>query len=69
VAELGLHTLFAGEILDVKVDEDCLDAKGKPTAELVMPIWWAPSENEYYGVGERLGRGFSIGKSLETGRG
>ena len=67
VAELGLHTLFAGEILDVKVDEGCLDAKGKPTAELVRPIWWGPSENEYYGLGENLGRGFSIGRALETG--
>ena len=67
VAELGLHTLFVGEILDVKVDEGCLDAKGRPTAELVRPIWWGPSENQYYGLGESLGRGFSIGRALETG--
>jgi flavin reductase (DIM6/NTAB) family NADH-FMN oxidoreductase RutF len=67
VAELGLHTLFAGEILDVKVEEGCLDAKGKPTAELVRPIWWAPSENRYYGLGEDLGPGFSIGRALQTG--
>jgi flavin reductase (DIM6/NTAB) family NADH-FMN oxidoreductase RutF len=66
VAELGLHTLFVGEILDVKVDEGCLDAKGRPTAELVRPIWWGPSENQYYGLGESLGRGFSIGRVLET---
>ncbi len=67
VAELGLHTLFAGEILDVKVEEGCLDAKGTPTAELVRPIWWGPSENQYYGLGEDLGRGFSVGRALETG--
>jgi flavin reductase (DIM6/NTAB) family NADH-FMN oxidoreductase RutF len=65
VAELGLHTLFAGEVLDVKVEESCLDAKGKPTAELVRPIWWGPSENQYYGLGADLGRGFSIGRALE----
>lgn len=69
VAELGLHTLFAGEIVDVKVDEDCLDEKGKPSAELVRPVWWGPSDNEYYGLGESLGRGFSIGRSLETSQG
>ena len=68
VAELGLHTLFAGEIVDVKVDEDCLDAKGKPSAKLVRPVWWGPSDNEYYALGESLGRGFSIGRSLETGQ-
>ena len=64
VAELGLHTLFVGEILDVKVDEACLDADGKPNAELVRPFMWTPGENTYYGVGESLGRGFSVGKSL-----
>ena len=66
VAELGLHTLFAGEILDVKVEEDCLGAEGKPLAELVRPFSWAPAENAYYATGEKLGRGFSIGKALET---
>ena len=67
VAELGLHTLFAGEILDVKVEEACLDEKGRPTAELVKPIWWGPSENHYYALGEDLGRGFSIGRVLMPG--
>jgi len=66
VAELGLHTQFVGEILDVKVEGECIDADGKPTAELVRPICWTPAENQYYALGERLGRGFSVGKSLET---
>jgi len=65
VAELGLHTLFVGEILDVKIEQECLDADGKPQAELLRPFMWTPGENEYYGVGERLGRGFSVGKSLQ----
>jgi flavin reductase (DIM6/NTAB) family NADH-FMN oxidoreductase RutF len=67
IAELGLHTLFAGEILDVKVEEGCLDEKGRPTAELVRPVWWGPSENRYYALGEDLGKGFSIGRVLQTG--
>lgn len=66
MAELGLHVQFVGEILDVKADEDRLDADGKPTADLVRPFWWAPSENQYYGTGAKLGRGFSIGRALET---
>jgi flavin reductase (DIM6/NTAB) family NADH-FMN oxidoreductase RutF len=64
VAELGLHTLFVGEILDVKAEESCLDADGKLSAELVKPFCWAPAENVYYAFGESLGRGFSIGKGL-----
>jgi flavin reductase (DIM6/NTAB) family NADH-FMN oxidoreductase RutF len=66
IAELGLHTQFVGEIVDVKADEDCLGSDGKPTAELVRPFTWAPSENSYYALGEKLGRGFSVGKRLET---
>jgi len=66
VAELGLHTLFVGEILDVKIDETCLDADGKPNAALVRPFMWTPGENVYYAVGESLGRGFSVGKGLAT---
>ena len=64
MAELGLHTLFVGEILDVKAEESCLDQSGKLSAELVRPFIWAPPENIYYAFGESLGRGFSIGKGL-----
>jgi flavin reductase (DIM6/NTAB) family NADH-FMN oxidoreductase RutF len=64
MAELGLHTLFVGEILDVKAEESCLDSEGKLSADLVRPFSWAPPENTYYALGQELGRGFSIGKSL-----
>jgi flavin reductase (DIM6/NTAB) family NADH-FMN oxidoreductase RutF len=64
VAELGLHTLFAAEILDVKAEESCLDERGRPVAALMKPFWWGPSENRYYGTGEDLGKGFAIGRSL-----
>ena len=64
LAELGSHTQFVGEILDVKVEESCLDADGKPSAELVRPFSWGPAENAYYAFGEKLGRGFAMGKSL-----
>jgi flavin reductase (DIM6/NTAB) family NADH-FMN oxidoreductase RutF len=66
VHELGLHTLFVGEILDVKAEDACLDAGGKLSAELVRPFSWAPADNVYYALGEKLGRGFSAGKALET---
>lgn len=63
-AELGLHTMFVGEILDVKAEESCLSSDGKLSAELVRPFTWAPSENVYYALGEQLGQGFSQGKGL-----
>lgn len=63
-AELGLHTLFVGEILDVKAEDTCLDQDGKLSADLVKPFCWAPPENVYYAFGENLGRGFSLGKTI-----
>ena len=62
ITELGLHTQFVGQIMDVKVDEECLSEDGKISAELIRPFSWAPIDNHYYALGERLGRGFSLGK-------
>jgi len=66
VAELGLHTLFVGEILDVKVDDACLNEEGKVVAGLVRPFTWASPDNTYYALGDSLGRGFAVGKALEA---
>lgn len=62
VHELGLHTQFVGEILDVKADEDMLDGRGQPDIRKVRPILYAPGTQEYFSVGELLGPAFSIGK-------
>ena len=66
VNELGLHTQFVGQILDVKIEEDCLDADGKPSAELIRPFSWAPIDNHYYALGKKLGRGFTVGRTFVT---
>ncbi|NVM20657.1 MAG: flavin reductase family protein [Desulfobacterales bacterium] len=62
--EIGLHTQFVGEILDVKADEAVLGEKRLPDIEKVKPIVFAPEVRGYYGVGDYLGRAFSIGKKL-----
>ena len=62
--ELGLHTLFVGEILDVKANEDVLDDKGVPDVEKLKPFFFAPEANAYYGTGKRLGDAFSIGQAV-----
>ncbi len=64
VAELGLHTQFVGEIMDVKAEESCFGDEGKLSIEKVRPFCWAPEDNFYYAIGRRLGRGFSVGKKL-----
>ena len=60
--ELGLHTQFVGEILDVKADQAMLGEGGVPDIEKLRPIIFAPAAQAYYGIGRRLGKAFSIGK-------
>jgi flavin reductase (DIM6/NTAB) family NADH-FMN oxidoreductase RutF len=62
--ELGLHTQFVGEVLDVKVDGAALDERGSPRIEAVRPFLYAPGDRAYYGVGRCLGKAFSIGREL-----
>ena len=38
VVELGLHTQFIGQIMDVKADEEVLGDKGFPDIEKVKPL-------------------------------
>ncbi|MBF0546308.1 MAG: flavin reductase family protein [Candidatus Riflebacteria bacterium] len=61
--EIGLHTQFIGEIMDVKVDNECLDSKELPDMEKIKPLIYAPEIRKYYTVGKYLGEAFSIGKS------
>ncbi len=60
--ELGLHTQFVGYILDVKVDPDLLNADGTVDIKKIKPLVFAPDTQSYYGVGDLLGKAFSIGK-------
>jgi flavin reductase (DIM6/NTAB) family NADH-FMN oxidoreductase RutF len=60
--ELGLHTHFVGEILDVKIDDDCLNDQGQPDMKKIMPLVYSPEVQRYYGIGKFVGKAFDIGK-------
>jgi len=60
---VGLHTLFVGEIKDVKADESILD-QGKIDLAKLSPLVFAPELRQYFEVGRFVGKAFSIGKSL-----
>jgi flavin reductase (DIM6/NTAB) family NADH-FMN oxidoreductase RutF len=62
--ELGLHTIFVGEVLDILCDEAALDKQGLPDMELVQPLVFNPAASTYHRVGEAVGRAFSIGKGI-----
>jgi flavin reductase (DIM6/NTAB) family NADH-FMN oxidoreductase RutF len=63
--DLGLHTQFVGEILDVKVDGEVLDADGKPDMTKIRPFVYDSAKQEYYGIGKFLGKAFSAGRDLK----
>lgn len=62
--EIGLHTQFIGEIVDIKANEEVLGDNGLPDADKVKPFLYDTSNRGYYGFGERLGTAFSIGKKF-----
>jgi len=57
VVELGLHTMFVGEILDVKADAETLEG--------VQPIIYSTFEQTYFAVGRKIGKAFDIGKAVK----
>ena len=64
IHELGLHTQFIGEIRDVKVDEALLDESGRVDVTRLRPLVYAMSPGGYYGIGDLVGKAFSIGREI-----
>jgi len=63
--EIGLHTQFIGEIVDVKADADLLGDDGLPDILKIKPLIYDTAHKGYHGVGELLGKAFSVGKELQ----
>ena len=64
VLELGVHTQFVGQILDVKVDTSVLDEDGLPDIMKIKPLVFDVSRKEYRGVGSLLGKAFAVGRDF-----
>jgi flavin reductase (DIM6/NTAB) family NADH-FMN oxidoreductase RutF len=62
--EIGLHTQFVGEIVDVKADEAVLGEKGYPDITKVKPFVWDAAHRRYFGLGACLGTAWDIGKTI-----
>ena len=63
-SEIGIHTHFIGEIMDVKAEESVLGENGLPDILKVSPVLFGPEIQSYYGVGKYLGQAFKIGKEI-----
>ena len=60
--EIGLHTQFIGEIVDIKADEEVLNGKDIPLMEKVAPFVFGHGIREYWALGEAIGRAYDIGR-------
>ena len=62
--ELGLHTQFVGEVMDVKAEEAVMVGGGLVDIQKLKPLAFAPDSRGYYGMGKFIGRAFSIGEKV-----
>ncbi len=71
---LGSHTMFIGEVLDLKADEDVLMEinlkSGKTITRIdpqkVLPLIFDLSSRNYYVLGDKIGEGFVDGLKLKN---
>ena len=59
IVELGLHTMFVGEIVDVKADHEVL-TNNKPDIQKIRPILFGSGDRGYHSIGPRIGDAFTI---------
>jgi flavin reductase (DIM6/NTAB) family NADH-FMN oxidoreductase RutF len=62
--EVGIHTMFVGEIVDVKADQAVLIDGRTLDIERVSPIIYDTARRAYFAIGSRLGTAWEIGKSV-----
>lgn len=62
--KVGVHTMFVGEIMDVKCDEDMLDESGIPDMEKIRTFTFDPAGGRYYKTGAFLAKAFSAGMEI-----
>lgn len=63
--EIGLHTQFVGEIMDVKVDKDKLLDNGHPDISLIAPFVYAAKARDYHQVGDKVTKAFQAGNKYK----
>jgi flavin reductase (DIM6/NTAB) family NADH-FMN oxidoreductase RutF len=64
VIELGLHTQFVGEVVDVKAEDSVMAKGGLLDITKIKPLVFTPDTQAYYGIGNFVGRAFSVGKGI-----
>jgi len=61
VAEVGSHTQITGEVVNIQVDEDVLNDRGRVDFEKLDPLAYDDVNYSYYMMGEKIARAFKAG--------
>lgn len=64
ITEIGLHTQFIGEVMNIKIDDTIQEKGDQPIIEQINPLIFAPDSRNYYTIGEQVAQAFSIGKDI-----
>ncbi|MBM2816805.1 MAG: flavin reductase domain protein, FMN-binding protein [Ignavibacteria bacterium] len=56
--EIGIHTQFIGEILDVLVNDDILNEEGLPDISKARPIIYDSVSRSYFGIDEMISKAY-----------
>jgi flavin reductase (DIM6/NTAB) family NADH-FMN oxidoreductase RutF len=64
--ELGLHTMFIGEIMDVKANDSILGEGALPDIDKLRPFVFTPGSADFYKTGEHIGKVSSLVKKIEN---
>ncbi len=62
ITEIGMHTQFIGEVMDVKIDDAIQFGGNQPIIEQIKPLIFALESRNYYGIGQQIGLAYSLGK-------
>ncbi|MBD3257815.1 flavin reductase family protein [candidate division GN15 bacterium] len=59
--EIGLHTQFIGEIVNVRCNEQALGSNGLPDLSRVRPLVYSPPNGCYFGTDVNFGKAYQVG--------
>jgi len=68
VLELAMQNVYLGQVIQAYAEDRFL-TNGLPDIKKMNPIVFSMHDNNYWTVGEHLGRAWSIGKELKAGLG
>lgn len=63
--EIGLHTQFIGEILNVRCDDAALGDNGLPDLTRVRPLVYSPPNGSYFGTDINYGKAYRLGRDYK----